>query len=121
LLEYKLLKLAVHVLPRAIPDMNPHGCRRNAIDDYVPGICNRKAALAAPSCGHANSRVFEDQIERVFYALSDQPSASQVFVSNVSKGVNVGLQPPAAPTQAAWRRFRAWAASIMERVWRRTT
>ena len=21
--------------------MNPHGCRRNAIDDYVPGVCNR--------------------------------------------------------------------------------
>lgn len=61
----------MHVLPRAVPDMNPHGCRHNAIDDYVPSVCNRKAALAAPGCGHANSRVFEDQTERVLYALSD--------------------------------------------------
>ncbi|MDP2706022.1 MAG: hypothetical protein Q8O70_00750, partial [Burkholderiales bacterium] len=77
--------------------MNPHGCRRNAIDDYVPSVCNRKAALAAPGCGHANSRVFEDQIERVLYALSDKPSGARVFVSDVSKGINVCLQRPWRP------------------------
>ncbi len=85
------LKLAVRVLPRPVPDMNPHGCRRNAIDDYVPSVCNRKAALAAPGCGHANSRVFEDQIERPLYALANKPSGARVLVSDVGKGINVGL------------------------------
>ena len=75
------LRLAVHVLPRAVPDMNPHGRRRNAIDDYVSSICNRKAPFAAPGCGHANSRVFEDQIESVLYALPDKFSGARVFVS----------------------------------------
>jgi hypothetical protein len=88
------MKLAGHVLPRAVPDMNPHSCRRNAIDDYVPGVCNWKPALAAPGCGHANSRVFENQIECVLYALSDKPSGARVFVRDVSKGINVGLQRP---------------------------
>ncbi|MEK6593770.1 MAG: hypothetical protein AABZ67_11895 [Pseudomonadota bacterium] len=71
--------------------MNPHGCWRNAIDDYMPSVCNRVAALTAPGRGHANSRVFEDQIERVFYARSDKLSAALIFVSDVSKGINIGL------------------------------
>ena len=87
----------VHVLPRAVPDMDPHGCLRNAIDDYVPGICNRKAALAAPGCRHANSRMFENQIESVLDALSDKSSGARVFVSDVRKGINVGLQRPRRP------------------------
>lgn len=95
--RYANLKLAMHVLPCAVPDMNPHGCRRNAIDDYVPSVCNRKAALAAPGCRYANSRVFEDQIERVLYALSDKRSGARVFASDVSKGINVGLQRPRRP------------------------
>lgn len=74
--------------------MNPHGCLRNAIDNYVPSVCNRKAALTAPGCGHANSRVFEDQIERTLYALPDKSSRARVFVSDVSKGIKVGLQRP---------------------------
>jgi hypothetical protein len=65
--------------------MDPHGYRRNAIDDYMPGICNRIAALAAPGYGHTNSWVFEDQVERVLYALADKFSGARVFVSDVGK------------------------------------
>ena len=102
------LKVAVHILTRAVPDMDPHGCLRNAIDDYVPGICNRKAALAAPGCSHANSRVVEDQIERVLNALSDKSSGARVFVSDVSKGINVGLQRPRRPLKPPGGAYGHW-------------
>ena len=83
--------LTAHVSPCAVPDMDPHGYRRNTIDDYVPSVFNRIPALAAPGCGNTNPWVFEDQVERVLYALSDEFSCARVLVSNVGKRIEVGM------------------------------
>lgn len=45
--------LAAHVLPRAISDMNLHGCRRSALDDYVPSVWNRIASLTSSTVRRA--------------------------------------------------------------------
>ena len=78
-------------MPCAVPDVNPHGYRRNAIDDHVPSVRNRVAALTAPGCGDSDSRVFEDQVKRTLYALADKLSGARVFVRDVCKRINVGL------------------------------
>ena len=89
--------LVPHVLPRAVPDMNAHGYRCNAIDDYVPSVRNRVAAFTAPGCGNSDSRVFEDQVERVLYALADKLSGARIFIGDVGKRINVGPQRPRRP------------------------
>ena len=71
--------------------MYSHGCRRNAIDNYVPSVGNRVTAFAAPRCGDADSGVFEDQIECTLYALADKRTCAQVFSSDVRKGIKVRL------------------------------
>ena len=77
--------------------MNPHGFRCNAIDDYVPSVRNRVAALTAPGCGDSDSRVFEYQVERTLYALADKLSGARIFIGDVGKRINVGSQRPRRP------------------------
>jgi hypothetical protein len=77
--------------------MHSDRCPRDAINDYMPSFCNRVAPLAASRRGNANSRVFDDQRERVLYALADKLRSAWIFACDVSKRFNVRLQRPRRP------------------------
>lgn len=89
--------LATHVLPCAVPDVDSHGYRRHTIDDHVPGVCNGVTAFTTPGCGYADSRMFEDKIERMLYTLANKLSRAGVFIGDVRKGIDIRLQCPRRP------------------------
>lgn len=101
---WRLTYYAIHFLPpdvllRTIPDVNSHGCRCDSINDHVPGIGYRVAALTAPGGRHANPWMLQNKIQRLIYPITHKVRRAPVLVGDMRQSSKIGPQRP-------WRPFK---------------
>src|SRR5258708_1581267 len=95
-----------HILPRAVPELNPDGVSGDLIVDHMAGVGNGVATLPTPGRRRADPRLRQNYREGAFDPLDELLRRERIFIGDARK-----RRSPAGPGAAHRRAPRRRAFS----------